>query len=138
MKPIAVQLGFGAAFGFVFSRGGFSDWRQLSGMFRLERFDPAIAFATVLLVTAPLWLWLDRYASRRLVRPIHPGSVPGGVLFGLGWAIAGACPALALVQLGEGKALALFTLAGIFIGNYAYALTHERYLRWSPVTCADD
>lgn len=138
MNQLALQLSFGVAFGFVFSRGGFSDWHELSGMFRLRNFDPAIAFATVLLVTAPLWLVLRRYAARPLIRPVHPGSIPGGVLFGVGWAVSGACPALALVQLGEGKVLAILTLLGIFVGNYGYARAHERYFRWPPVTCADD
>jgi uncharacterized protein len=138
VKGHVVQLAFGVAFGFVFSRGGFSDWRQVHGMFALTVWDPAIAFATVLAITAPVWLWLKRYASRPLVRPVHPGSVPGGILFGLGWAVSGACPALALTQLGEGKGLAVMTLAGIVLGNYAYAALHERYFRWPPTSCADD
>jgi hypothetical protein len=134
----AIQLAFGVAFGFVFSRGGFADWHELRGMFTLTSWDPAIAFATVLAVTAPLWVWLKRYSARPLVRPVHPGSVPGGVLFGVGWAISGACPALALTQLGEGKGMAAVTLAGMLLGNYAYARIHERYFRWRPSNCADD
>lgn len=138
MKSLLVQLAFGVAFGVVFSRGGFSDWRQVHGMFRLRELDPPLAFATVLCVTAPLWLWLKRYAARPLVRPVHPGSVPGGLLFGVGWALSGSCPALALVQLGEGKGLALLTLVGIVIGNCAYARVHERFFHWQPTSCADD
>lgn len=137
-KGLAVQLAFGVAFGVVFSRGGFSDWRQVHGMFVLERWDPALAFATVLLLTAPLWWWLERRGARPVKRPVHPGSVPGGLIFGAGWALSGACPALALVQLGEGKGLALITLLGIVLGNYAYALVHQRYFRWPAQSCADD
>jgi uncharacterized membrane protein YedE/YeeE len=138
VKTNAIQLAFGVALGFVFSRGGFTDWRELNGMFRLEVWDPAIAFATVVVVTAPLWLWLKRYAARPSTKLIHPGSLPGGLLFGVGWALAGSCPALALVQLGEGKGLAAVTLLGIVIGNYLYSLVHERYFRWHASSCADD
>jgi uncharacterized membrane protein YedE/YeeE len=138
VKRNAIQLAFGVAFGFVFSRGGFSDWRQVNGMFSLVEWDPAIAFATVLLITTPLWYWLKRRAARPVVRPVHPGSIPGGLLFGVGWVITGACPALALVQLGEGKGMALFTLAGIVAGNYVYAVVHERFLRWHVASCAED
>lgn len=138
MRASAIQLAFGVVFGFVFSRGGFSDWHELHGMFRLQEWDPAIAFATVVLITAPLWLLLKRYEARPVIKPLHPGSVPGGLLFGMGWALSGACPALALVQLGEGKGLAAFTLAGIVIGNYGYSVVHERYFRWHVASCAED
>lgn len=138
MRGHAVQLAFGLVLGFVFSRGGFSDWREVNGMFRLRFWDPAIAFATVVIITAPIWLWLKRYEMRPVIRPIHPGSVAGGLLFGVGWALSGACPALALVQLGEGKSMAAMTLLGIVIGNYAYSVVHERYLRWPATSCADD
>lgn len=138
MKSIALQLGFGLAFGVVLSRSGFSDWRQLHGMFRVQELNPALAFATVLVVTAPLWLWLRRYEARRVHRPIHPGSIPGGLLFGFGGALCGACPSLALVQLGEGKGLAALTLLGMLLGNYIYARVHERFFRWQSVSCADD
>lgn len=138
MKNHAIQLAFGIAFGFVFSRGGFADWQQLQGMFRLRTWDPPIAFATVLIVTGPLWVLLERYAARPFKRPVHPGSVPGGLVFGVGWALSGACPALALVQLGEGKGMALVTLLGILLGNYVYARVHERHFRWPAAHCAED
>lgn len=138
MKIIVTQLLFGAVFGYVFSRGGFADWHELHGMFGLKVWDPALAFASVLVLTAPLWVWLRRFAQRPVVRPVHPGSVPGGLLFGVGWAISGACPALALVQLGEGKGLAVLTLLGIVLGNFAYAVTHERCFRWRTTSCAED
>jgi uncharacterized membrane protein YedE/YeeE len=138
VKRYAVQLAFGILFGFVFSRGGFSDWREVYGMFTLKVWDPAIAFATVLAITAPLWLWLKRRAARPVVRPVHPGSIPGGIVFGVGWALSGACPALALTQLGEGKGMALVTLVGIVIGNWGYAVVHERHFRWQSASCAED
>jgi uncharacterized membrane protein YedE/YeeE len=40
----------------------------------------------------------------------------GGVLFGIGWALTGACPAVAFVQLGEGRWPAAFTLLGMLAG----------------------
>jgi uncharacterized protein len=138
MKAHATQLLFGVAFGFVFSAGGFSDWQELMGMFRLREWSPALTFATVLVVTAPVWLWLERRGARKLHKPVHPGSIPGGIIFGVGWAIAGGCPALVMVQLGEGKGMALCTLLGILLGNWLYSLVHERYFRWAATSCADD
>ena len=71
-------------------------------------------------------------------RNIHPGSAIGGLLFGIGWALGGACPGVALVQLGEGQLAAGLTLIGIFSGNWLYAAAHERFFRWSSRSCLDD
>jgi uncharacterized protein len=40
----------------------------------------------------------------------------GAVLFGTGWAVAGACPGPIAAQLGQGVAWSLFTLVGLVIG----------------------
>ena len=48
-----------------------------------------------------------------------------GVLFGLGWALTGGCPAAPLVQLGEGKLAALATMVGIAVGTTVYRRVHS-------------
>ena len=60
----------------------------------------------------------------------------GGMLFGLGWALAGACPSIPLVQLVEGKVLALFTLAGIVAGVLVFRFVQRRYPRWDVGSCS--
>jgi uncharacterized membrane protein YedE/YeeE len=48
------------------------------------------------------------------------GTIPGSMLFGTGWAITGSCPSIALVQVGEGKLVALVTVLGILFGVWTY------------------
>ncbi|MBK8940052.1 MAG: YeeE/YedE family protein [Polyangiaceae bacterium] len=55
----------------------------------------------------------------------------------VGWALSGACPSIALVQLGEGQLGGLVTLVGIFAGNFVYSIVHERHFRWSTSSCVD-
>ncbi|HZL92437.1 MAG TPA: YeeE/YedE thiosulfate transporter family protein [Vicinamibacterales bacterium] len=50
------------------------------------------------------------------MKPFHRGNVAGGVLFGIGWSIAGMCPGPILVNIGEGKIYALAALAGALVG----------------------
>lgn len=135
---LSLQMGFGVALGVVLSRSGFSDWTQVHGMFHFTEFRLLIAFATAVAFLALGWRWLSARGNVLSPRPVHPGSIIGGVLFGVGWAISGACPSIALVQLGEGKGLALCTLAGILIGNYIYAVVHERWFKWGSGSCALD
>ena len=50
------------------------------------------------------------------MKPLHRGNVAGGILFGIGWSIAGMCPGPILVNIGEGKIYALAALAGALVG----------------------
>ncbi len=68
-------------------------------------------------------------------KTLHPGTIPGSILFGAGWAITGACPSLALVQLGQGYLPAILTLIGIFAGAWIYRHVHAGYFSWDTVSC---
>ena len=59
-------------------------------------------------------------------KPYKKSLIPGSLLFGIGWGLAGACPGTALTMLGEGKLGALFTIAGIVLGTYFYGLQMSR------------
>jgi hypothetical protein len=54
-------------------------------------------------------------------KPYHTGVIVGGMLFGAGWAIAGACPGPIYAQIGAGAWMALFTFAGALLGMFCYA-----------------
>ncbi len=132
MKSIHFKLLFvGILIGFILSRVGFSDWQEVRHMFLLE--DPRlwiVFMGAVGLLLVPMWIIQKRRGHYLGRRPIHAGSIPGGILFGAGWAITGACPGVALVQIGEGQLPALATLAGIAVGAAVYLELHRRLLRW--------
>lgn len=138
LRHVLVQLLFGAALGIVLSRSGFSSWAEANAMFRFAEWRLLTAFATAVGLLALGAKWLRRRDPMLSPRPIHPGSLAGGVLFGLGWALTGACPAIALVQIGEGAGAAVVTVAGIFAGNWLYSLAHEKWFRWNVGTCGED
>lgn len=102
-------LALGAAFGFVLSRSGAADYDYIQGMFLFERFQLYGIIGTAVVVTAPgLWLlkrWGRTATGEPLVvepKPSNRGSVAGGAIFGMAWAIAGMCPGPILVNIGEG------------------------------------
>jgi uncharacterized membrane protein YedE/YeeE len=125
---------WGLALGLGLSFIGFDDWSQVHRMF---------------LVT-DLRLWLTFGVGVTLVglgfavlgkgrpfdpKPFHPGIIPGGILFGIGWALTGCCPSIVLVQLGEGRVLALATLAGVIAGTWLFTVLQPRYFRWATGSC---
>lgn len=118
-----LYLFLGTIFGFVLSRSGAADYDYIQGMFLFERFQLYGIIGTAVLLTAPgLWLVKRRgvtLAGRPIaieLKPMHRGNIVGGVLFGIGWSIAGMCPGPILVNIGEGKLYAIGALAGALAG----------------------
>jgi uncharacterized membrane protein YedE/YeeE len=138
VKSHLITIALGVAFGFCLSRIGFTSWDEVHAMFTFSDLRLVIAFGTAVALLSVGWVVVRRLRPSDPAfspRPIHKGTLVGGVLFGAGWALTGACPSIALVQLGEGKLGALVTLVGIFAGNALYAAVHERYFRFSVGSC---
>jgi uncharacterized membrane protein YedE/YeeE len=79
-------------------------------------------------------VWLLKQGGRTLsgkrlaieLKPRHGGNVIGGLLFGVGWALAGACPGPIFVNIGEGKVYALAALAGALTGTALFGAAYPR------------
>lgn len=123
---------FGLALGYVLSWMGFADYDEILAMFTLQSPRLWLAFALSVAVAAIGFRYDHNSAPRR---PLHPGIVPGSLLFGIGWAITGTCPGSALTQLGEGQLPAAISVLGIFVGAWLYGLIHRRFFRWDPGSC---
>jgi uncharacterized membrane protein YedE/YeeE len=135
-----VTLAIGACFGFALSRIGFTSWDEVHRMFVFGELRMLFAFALSIPIASAAWFLCRRLFPGRVrfpVRSIHKGTLAGASLFGAGWALSGACPSIALVQLGEGQLAAVLTIVGIFAGNWLYAHIHQRYLRWDVGSCLD-
>jgi uncharacterized membrane protein YedE/YeeE len=126
MKAAAavLQLGLGSCFGVALARSGAADFDAMVRMFRFEEAHLfLVAIVTTLTASLGLFALLrSRFGDgvRVVSREIHPGSVPGGVLFGIGWGLSGSCPGTVLVQIGSGHVIAVLTLAGILLGNWLF------------------
>jgi uncharacterized protein len=118
-----LYLALGAVFGFILSRSGAADYGFIQGMFLFSEFQLYGIIAVAVLVTAP-GIWLIKQRGRTILgrpvsielKPLHRGNVAGGVMFGIGWSIAGMCPGPILVNIGEGKIYALAAFAGALVG----------------------
>ncbi|MFA7388616.1 MAG: YeeE/YedE thiosulfate transporter family protein, partial [Thiohalobacteraceae bacterium] len=70
-------------------------------------------------------------------KQFNKGTLPGSVMFGVGWAMTGSCPSIALVQIGEGQLAALFTLFGILTGVWAYRRLAMGSLKLDTGVCGE-
>ncbi len=110
---------FGLFMGGTLSLTGFTDFSEVHSMFIFSDFRLFFTFAaSVALIMGGFFLIARN--SNIPKKPFSKGTVPGSILFGTGWAITGACPSIALVQLGEGKAIALVTIFGMLFGVWGY------------------
>jgi uncharacterized membrane protein YedE/YeeE len=131
-----VALFFGALLGFSLSCMGFADFGQVHAMFVFSDLRLLFTFGGAVALTGLGFALLAR-GQTLAARPIHPGTVAAGALFGVGWAVTGACPGAALVMLGEGQLAAIVTIAGIAIGMVAYKRLHTAVFRWDRSSCED-
>ena len=134
---MALVFVLSVAFGFLLSRSGAADFDVIQHMFLFDSFHMYGLLAVGVGLTAPgLWL-LGRYGRtltgqpiHLAAKPIHGGSIPSGLLFGVGWAMTGMCPGPILVTLGEGKVVALAALAGALLGTWLFGVNYVRIQRF--------
>ena len=114
----------GILFGGVLGASNLHEYDTIHAMLRLDEFDVFFFMASAIAVSAPaLWLLERRDTTTVLAGPLRLSRsrpeahhVRGGALFGIGWAVAGTCPAPALVMVASGAWLGLVAIPGIFLG----------------------
>ena len=130
---------FGALFGFVLSRAQVTDYDTIGAMFRFTDLHLVGVIGSAI-ATAAAGLWVLRRSGGHTMtgrpiemrpKPWRAGAVWGGLVLGAGWGLTGACPGTSLVQVGEGKLVAVVTVAGILAGTYLYGWVRSR---WSTPT----
>lgn len=128
---------FGTAFGFLLSRAGATTYDFYAELFLFRDLQllyvilAAAATGFVGLSISRLLKakdLLSRQALDYVKKPYKKGLVPGSLIFGLGWGLAGACPGTALAMLGEGKLAAGVAILGILGGVYLHGLQASRSL----------
>jgi hypothetical protein len=103
-------LAVGIVFGIVFVKAEIISWFRIQEMFRLQSFHMYGVIGTAVVVGA-----ISVFLIKKLkIKTIHgeeitftdkkfnKGQIYGGLIFGLGWAITGACPGPLFAQLGTG------------------------------------
>jgi len=124
VKLNAIGLTIGMLFGGVLAGARLHEYDTIHAMLRLQEADVFLLMISAIAVSAPLLWILERRnhntlfggrikLSRSMPQRHH---IKGGALFGIGWAVAGTCPAPALVMLSSGALLGLVAIAGIFLG----------------------
>lgn len=130
MKDIKYIL-FGIAFGIILTKAEVISWFRIHDMFLFKEaymyliIGSAIATAaiSVLLIKYFKVKTLDKKEIVINSKALNKGTVIGGVMFGIGWAMTGACAGPIFAQIGVGEWAAIITLIGAVCGAYSYSVT---------------
>ncbi|RYY40656.1 MAG: transporter [Chitinophagaceae bacterium] len=124
----------GLIFGIVFIKAEIVSWFRIQEMFRLQSFHMYGVIGSAVVVGAiSVWL-IKRFGVKTIYgEPIgfHPkkfnkGQVYGGLLFGLGWAMTGACPGPLFAQIASGFGVVVVVLLSAIAGTWVYGYYRER------------
>jgi uncharacterized membrane protein YedE/YeeE len=124
----------GALFGLVLVKSEVVSWFRIQKMFHFEEAHMYLVIASAVVVGAiSVYLikkfqvkTVDRQEIQLETKPFHKGMIIGGIIFGMGWAITGACPGPIYAQLGSGEYAAIVTFTTAVVGAYAYALLQPK------------
>jgi hypothetical protein len=126
MMTIVAPLLIGFAFGFVLQKGGLTRYHQVAGVFRFADLTVLKFLLSALVVGA---VALRVFQALGVAGPIPVtdsyllGNLVGGMIHGVGMALAGFCPGTVVAGAGEGRLDNLtFGLAGLFAGALAFGL----------------
>ncbi len=126
----------GIIFGFLLQRGGVLRFdRQVGALLFADMTIVKFMLSAVMVGSVGFQLLADQNVLVFSHKAMNVGAVlVGGLLYGLGWAVAGYCPGTALGALGEGRWTALFVIAGMLVGAALYAEAYpvftETVLAW--------
>lgn len=113
----------GILFGFFMQKAEVIRYdRQLAALRLKDMTIVKFMLATILVAMVGIYALLDFGLVKLSVKPAILGAnILGGLIFGLGWGIAGYCPATAMGALGEGRYDSVFGLPGMILGAGLYA-----------------
>jgi uncharacterized membrane protein YedE/YeeE len=126
----------GGAFGFVLVEAEVVSWFRIQEMFRFESFH-MYGIIGMAVVTAALSLVAIRRLGVRdaagqplALQPKNVGSgvryLVGGTIFGLGWALTGACPGPLIALVGSGVPVMVVAVLSALAGTWTYGLLRPR------------
>ena len=136
-KPLLSNLKFtfaGILFGIILIKSEVISWFRIQEMFRLQSFHMFGVIGSAIVIGIISVFIIKKFKIRSIDgEPIHfepkkfnKGQIYGGLLFGFGWALTGACPGPLFAQIGTGATVIIVTLLSAITGTWVYGYVREK------------
>ena len=126
----------GIYFGIIFTKSEVISWYRIQEMFRFQAFHMYGIIGSAVVVAAVSVQIIKRFKIRALdgseikIPPKDMGTGTrywlGGTLFGLGWALTGACPGPMFALVGFGVPVMLVAILAAVAGTYTYGVLRPK------------
>ncbi|HQV76910.1 MAG TPA: YeeE/YedE thiosulfate transporter family protein [Chitinophagales bacterium] len=127
-------MAVGIIFGFVFVKSEVVSWFRIQEMFHLHSFHMYGIIGSAVVVGVISVFLIKRFNINTIYgetidlkgKPANKGQIYGGLIFGLGWALTGACPGPLYAQIGSGFLAVSVTLLSAIAGTWMYGWIREK------------
>ncbi len=125
----------GILFGIVMTKSEAISWYRIQEMFRFQAFHMYGIIGSALAVGIALTAYIKKRQLKSLegeVINIAPKNqsiaryLLGGIVFGLGWALSGACPGPMYTLLGNGFSVFIVVIASALLGTLTYGAVRNK------------
>lgn len=126
----------GTAFGFVLVKSEVVSWFRIQEMFRFDSIHMygIIGLAVIVGIISVQIIkrknMKDSHGNLITIPPKDPSQVKryiiGGSMFGLGWALLGACPGPMFALLGTGLTIMIIPILAAIAGTYTYGVLRDK------------
>lgn len=127
-------LFIGAMFGVVFIKGEIVSWFRIQEMFLFDSFHMYGVIGSAV-ITGIISVWLIKKFNIKTIngeqvvinpKKFNKGQIYGGLIFGLGWALTGACPGPLYAQLGAGYMAITVTILSAIAGVWIFGKFRDK------------
>ena len=124
----------GVVFGILFVKAEIISWFRIQEMFRLQSFHMYGVIGSAVIVGI-ISVWIIKKFGLKAIdgtpvtfqpKKFHKGQIFGGIMFGLGWAMTGACPGPLFAQIGSGFTVVIVVLLSAIAGTWVYGYVKEK------------
>jgi len=125
----------GVFFGIVMAKSEAISWYRIQEMFRFQSFHMYGIIGTAVILGILSVYLIKRFkikdsAGNQISFKDKDSGWPryliGGSIFGLGWALTGACPGPMFVNVGYGYLAMLIVIFGALLGTYFYGIIRNK------------
>jgi uncharacterized protein len=124
----------GMVFGIILVKSEVLSWFRIQEMFRLQSFHmygvigSAIAVGMVSVLLIKKFNIKTIYGEKIVIpdKKFNKGQIYGGLIFGFGWAMTGACPGPLYAQLGTGVTVIAVTILSAIAGTWVYGYFRDK------------
>lgn len=125
----------GILFGIVMTKSEAVSWFRIQEMFRFESFHMYGIIGTAVILGAGMVALIKKTRGKTIdgetinFKPKNmsiPRYLIGGTIFGLGWAMTGACPGPMFTLLGHGTWTILLVIFSAVLGTFVYGVVRSK------------